>query len=112
MAKVNRSDAGRPWVVGSMIWTVSHPRSLTMRVEVSRAPSHKKLAFSIQLPIRNPKNSKHIAALFADSRERRAQLFDYYGEPYGHAWPHVASSYGSFDLAGFPKAQPGAALPF
>ena len=26
------------------------------------------------------------------------------GEPYGHAWPHVGSSYGSFDLAGFPKA--------
>ena len=31
-------------------------------------------------------------------------LFDYFGEPYGHAWPHVASSYGSYDVAGFPKA--------
>lgn len=31
-------------------------------------------------------------------------LFDYFGEPYEHAWPHVASSYGSFDVAGFPKA--------
>ena len=50
--QVNRSDDGRPWSVGSMVWT----------------------------------------------------LFDYYGEPYGHAWPHVASSYGSFDVAGFPKA--------
>lgn len=29
-------------------------------------------------------------------------LFDYYGEP-GH-WPHISSSFGSFDLAGFPKA--------
>lgn len=50
--QVNRSDDGRPWSVGSMIWT----------------------------------------------------LFGYYGEPYHHAWPHTASSYGSFDLAGFPKA--------
>merc|ERR1719272_2408395 len=29
-------------------------------------------------------------------------LFDYYGE--SHGWPHVASEYGQFDLAGFPKA--------
>jgi hypothetical protein len=50
--QVNRSDDGRAWSVGSMVWT----------------------------------------------------LFDYYGEPYHHTWPHVASSYGSFDLAGFPKA--------
>jgi hypothetical protein len=50
--QVNRSDDGRPWAIGSLIWT----------------------------------------------------LFDYYGEPYTHAWPHVSSSYGSFDLAGFPKA--------
>jgi hypothetical protein len=31
-------------------------------------------------------------------------LFDYFGEPYMHSWPHVTSSYGSFDVAGFPKA--------
>ena len=30
-------------------------------------------------------------------------LFDYYGEPSG-VWPEVSSSYGQFDLAGFPKA--------
>ena len=29
-------------------------------------------------------------------------LHDYYGEP-GN-WPHISSSFGSFDLAGFPKA--------
>lgn len=29
-------------------------------------------------------------------------LHDYYGEP--GAWPHISSSFGSFDLAGFPKA--------
>ena len=29
-------------------------------------------------------------------------LFDYYGEPDG-GWPHVSSTFGSFDLAGFPK---------
>jgi len=29
-------------------------------------------------------------------------LTDYYGEP--DAWPHISSSFGSFDLAGFPKA--------
>ena len=29
-------------------------------------------------------------------------LFDYYGE--SHGWPHVSSSYGQFDLAGFIKA--------
>ena len=40
--QVNRSDDGRPWSVGSMVWT----------------------------------------------------LFDYFGEPYGHKWPNVASSYG------------------
>jgi hypothetical protein len=28
--------------------------------------------------------------------------FDYYGEP--DSWPHVSSSFGSYDLAGFPKA--------
>jgi len=28
--------------------------------------------------------------------------FDYYGEP--DAWPHISSSFGSYDLAGFPKA--------
>lgn len=28
--------------------------------------------------------------------------FDYFGE--SHGWPHVSSSYGSFDLAGFAKA--------
>ena len=50
--QVNRSDDGRPWSVGSMVWT----------------------------------------------------LFDYFGEPFGHTWPNVASSYGSFDVAGFPKA--------
>ncbi len=31
-------------------------------------------------------------------------LFDYLGEPSG-SWPHVSSSFGQFDLAGFPKAQ-------
>lgn len=31
-------------------------------------------------------------------------LFDYLGEPSG-GWPHVISSYGQYDLAGFPKAQ-------
>ena len=31
-------------------------------------------------------------------------LFDYYGEPSGN-WPNVISSFGQFDLAGFPKAQ-------
>ena len=30
-------------------------------------------------------------------------LFDYYGEP-AFGWPHVSSSYGSIDLAGFAKA--------
>ena len=36
-------------------------------------------------------------------------LFDYLGEPWGgwdvgyHAWPAVSSSYGQYDLAGFPK---------
>lgn len=30
-------------------------------------------------------------------------LFDYYGEP-GFGWPHISSSYGSIDLAGFAKA--------
>ncbi len=28
--------------------------------------------------------------------------FDYYGEP--DSWPHISSSFGSYDLAGFPKA--------
>jgi len=31
-------------------------------------------------------------------------LFDYYGEPSG-GWPFTISSFGQFDLAGFPKAQ-------
>lgn len=31
-------------------------------------------------------------------------LFDYYGEPCCNGWPMVSSSFGSFDLAGFPKA--------
>ena len=31
-------------------------------------------------------------------------LFDYYGEPSFGGWPHVSSTFGSFDLAGFPKA--------
>ena len=26
------------------------------------------------------------------------------GEPFGHEWPNVASSFGSFDVAGFPKS--------
>ena len=30
-------------------------------------------------------------------------LFDYYGEPSG-GWPHVTSTFGQFDLSGFPKA--------
>ena len=30
-------------------------------------------------------------------------LFDYYGEPSG-GWPHTTSSFGQFDLCGFPKA--------
>lgn len=30
-------------------------------------------------------------------------LFDYYGEPSG-PWPHTTSSFGQFDLCGFPKA--------
>jgi hypothetical protein len=28
--------------------------------------------------------------------------FDYFGEP--GAWPHISSSFGQYDLAGFPKA--------
>ncbi|XP_065180029.1 beta-galactosidase BoGH2A-like [Sycon ciliatum] len=31
-------------------------------------------------------------------------LFDYYGEPTPYNWPHVSSSFGSLDLAGFAKA--------
>jgi hypothetical protein len=31
-------------------------------------------------------------------------LFDYYGEPSFGGWPHVSSTFGSFDLSGFPKA--------
>ena len=31
-------------------------------------------------------------------------LFDYYGEPAEGGWPHVSSSFGSIDLAGFAKA--------
>ena len=31
-------------------------------------------------------------------------LFDYYGEPSFGGWPHVSSSFGSIDLAGFAKA--------
>ena len=31
-------------------------------------------------------------------------LFDYYGEPCCNAWPRVSSSFGQFDLAGFPKS--------
>ena len=31
-------------------------------------------------------------------------LFDYYGEPTPYWWPMVSSSFGSIDLAGFPKA--------
>ena len=31
-------------------------------------------------------------------------LFDYYGEPTPYLWPHVSSSFGSIDLAGFAKA--------
>ncbi|XP_062517777.1 beta-galactosidase BoGH2A-like [Corticium candelabrum] len=31
-------------------------------------------------------------------------LFDYYGEPCCNGWPMVSSSFGSIDLAGFPKA--------
>ncbi|XP_062504714.1 beta-galactosidase BoGH2A-like [Corticium candelabrum] len=31
-------------------------------------------------------------------------LFDYYGEPTPYGWPMVSSSFGSMDLAGFPKA--------
>ena len=31
-------------------------------------------------------------------------LFDYIGEPTPIGWPHVSSSFGSFDLAGFSKA--------
>ena len=69
-----------------------------------QSPLPQKIGVLHSTPDSKFETSKHIAALFADSRERRAQLFDYYGEPYGHAWPHVASSYGSFDLAGFPKA--------
>jgi hypothetical protein len=30
-------------------------------------------------------------------------LFDYYGEPSGN-WPHTTSTFGQFDLSGFPKA--------
>ena len=30
-------------------------------------------------------------------------LFDYYGEPH-FGWPHISSSFGCIDLAGFPKA--------
>ena len=30
-------------------------------------------------------------------------LFDYYGEPSFGGWPHVSSTFGSFDLAGFAK---------
>ena len=29
-------------------------------------------------------------------------LFDYYGEPSG-GWPHTTSSFGQFDLCGFPN---------
>ena len=31
-------------------------------------------------------------------------LFDYYGEPSFGGWPHISSSFGSIDLAGFAKA--------
>eukprot|EP00040_Diaphanoeca_grandis_P027596 m.157324 g.157324 ORF g.157324 m.157324 type:complete len:1028 (+) comp31051_c0_seq1:83-3166(+) len=31
-------------------------------------------------------------------------LHDYIGEPDNNKWPHVSSSFGAFDLAGFPKA--------
>ena len=31
-------------------------------------------------------------------------LFDYYGEPHPFEWPHISSSFGSIDLAGFAKA--------
>ena len=31
-------------------------------------------------------------------------LFDYYGEPHPFGWPHISSSFGSIDLAGFAKA--------
>ena len=31
-------------------------------------------------------------------------LFDHYGEVTGIRWPHVSSSFGAFDIAGFPKA--------
>ena len=30
-------------------------------------------------------------------------LFDYYGEPSNGGWPFVSSTFGAFDLAGFPK---------
>ncbi len=30
-------------------------------------------------------------------------LFDYYGEPSNGGWPYVSSTFGAFDLAGFPK---------
>ena len=30
-------------------------------------------------------------------------LFDYYGEPTPYGWPHVGGSFGSIDVAGFPK---------
>lgn len=31
-------------------------------------------------------------------------LHDYYGEPSNGGWPYVSSTFGAFDLAGFPKA--------
>ena len=35
----------------------------------------------------------------------RWTLHDYYGEPsQDNKWPHISSSFGSFDLSGFPKA--------
>jgi hypothetical protein len=30
-------------------------------------------------------------------------LFDYYGEPSNGGWPYVSSTFGAYDLAGFPK---------
>jgi hypothetical protein len=82
--QVNRSDDGRPWAVGSMVWTLFGA--------AGNGPVFVPLP---SLPFRfNCRVLSDMGTLPSD----------YFGEPYGHAWPHVASSYGSFDVAGFPKA--------
>ena len=57
------------------------------------------------LEIFRPDTSMLVHNFFLSAPGRSCRtLFDYLGEP-SAGWPNVISSYGQYDLAGFPKAQ-------